>query len=121
MIPKFVEAAISELQAMWPEGEHFPTMDWDGTRYRLKGKRHFYRTAKCPLELYRDEINHRIAEFARLCEDDSFVPVSPFDKLLNWYKPDWSKFSVAFECITNAELDYKYNQYINKRKSEGGC
>lgn len=121
MIPKFVEAAISELQAMWPEGEHFPTMEWDGTGYRLKGKRHYYRRGKCPLELYDSEIRRRIEEFARLCEDDSFVPISPFDKLIHWYKPDWSRLTVSFEVITKAEQDFKYNQYMKKHKNEGGC
>jgi hypothetical protein len=122
MIPKFVEAAVAELKAMWPEGEHFPTLSWNGYKFNLRGKKHNYRSGYCPLALYNEEIKERINAFNRESEDDYFLPTSPWDKLLKWYNPDYHRITVSFEVIAKAEADYSSSEYFKSRKlNESGC
>jgi len=120
MIPKFIEAEISALQAMWPEGEHFPTLVWDKVSYRLIGKKHGFRSGKCPLKLYDTEIQERYNAVMRDYDGDFFLPVTPWDSLLKWYKVDWHRVSVSMESLAEVERDFYYKT-IAKRSNEGGC
>jgi hypothetical protein len=120
MIPKFIEAEISELQALWPQGEHFPTVVRERGAYRLTGKKHCFRSVKCPLKLYDTEIQERYNAVVRDHEGDFFLPTTPWDSLLRWYKNDCHRISVCMETLSDAEKDFYYKS-LSKRTNEGGC
>jgi hypothetical protein len=120
MIPKFIEAEISELQGLWPQGEHFPTITWDKGAYRLMGKKHCFRSGKCPLKLYDIEIQERYNSVMRDYEGDFFLPTTQWDSLLKWYKNDWHRISVCMESLADAERDFYYKSLV-KRTNEGSC